>query len=321
MKHAVEAAASIAKLPFVQPGCRTVSGVVKFSNASALADFDDSLFAHFSAPDLDLFLSDHVIDKDTLELAESFAMAAVLGPAGSTIAQDLSLEIVGEFFFKDNIDSNHNFLYLFEQRSLAWQPVLVPPEVQERIIVELEKNRCLAEAKAVLVSAITYLQTNSEPLFIAKMRNAIISDILEGMKKVGILTEQHVSATTLTVLNRYIKLEVRHAFGLLKGIMSRMSGDDIFGGRIPAGWDTPLDSPTERITREMLRSLDSDVLESLLGLAKNISSTIDIPEWLLPEQPLLFAIRQTEGDDWNGIPPELKMEHLGHVLLIAESLF
>jgi len=161
-------------------------------------------------------------------LAESFAMVAVLGPAGSTIAQDLSLEIVQEFCFKDRIESDHHFLSLLEKRSMAWQPTVVPPEAQERILVDLEKNRCLAEAKAVLVSAITHLQTNTEPLFIAKTRNTFISDILEGMQRAGILTEQHLSATTMTALNRYIKLEVRHAFSLLKGVISRMRGDDLF---------------------------------------------------------------------------------------------
>jgi len=119
----VETAAYIAQMPFVQPGCRAGSGRVRlsFSSTAVLADFDDSLFAHFLALDLDRFLSDHVIDKDTLGLAESFAMAAVLGPAGSTIAQDLSLEIVGEFFFKDNMESDR-FLSSLERRSLAWQP-------------------------------------------------------------------------------------------------------------------------------------------------------------------------------------------------------
>jgi hypothetical protein len=35
---------------------------------------------------------------------------------------------------------------------------------------------------------------------------------------------------------------------------------------------------------------------------------------------LLYAIRQIEGPEWDGIPVELKMENLGHLLLIAESL-
>jgi hypothetical protein len=40
----------------------------------------------------------------------------------------------------------------------------------------------------------------------------------------------------------------------------------------------------------------------------------------MPEKSLLYAIRQIEGAEWDGIPVELKMENLGHVLLIAESL-
>jgi len=161
-------------------------------------------------------------------LAESFSRATVLGPVGSTIAQDLSLEINRDFCFKHTIESDHHFLSLIEMHSLTWQPTVVPPEIQERILVDLKKNRCLAEAKAVLMSAITHLQTNTESFFIAKMRNSFTFDILEGMKRAGILTEQHLSATTMTALNRYIKLEVRHAFSLLKGVISRMRGDDLF---------------------------------------------------------------------------------------------
>jgi hypothetical protein len=39
-----------------------------------------------------------------------------------------------------------------------------------------------------------------------------------------------MSNATLGVLNRHLRLEVRHVFGLLKAIVSRMKGDDIFGG-------------------------------------------------------------------------------------------
>jgi len=86
-------------------------------------------------------------------------------------------------------------------------------------------------------------------------------------------------------------------------------------GQIPTGWDTLQDNSTERITREKLRSLDSDVIESLVGQANNITSIEDVPEWLHPDNSLLFAISLTDGT-----PAELKMEHLGFVLLIAESL-
>ena len=126
MSHAVEAAASIAQLSFVQPGCRAKSGRVElcFSNAADLADFDDSLYAHVSAQEVDGYISDHVIrdhvirdlvggdyvycdhviDVHTIGLAdEIFAMNAVLGPAGSTIAQDLRLGGIGEFFLKDDL--------------------------------------------------------------------------------------------------------------------------------------------------------------------------------------------------------------------------
>jgi len=52
-----------------------------------------------------------------------------------------------------------------------------------------------------------------------------------------------------------------------------------------------------------------------VGQANNITSIEDVPEWLHPDNSLLFAISLTDGT-----PAELKMEHLGFVLLIAESL-
>lgn len=318
----METAAYIAQMPFVQPGCRQDSNraLLSFSNAAALADFDDSLFAHVSVQEVDAFISDHAIDIHTIELAESFAMAVVLGPAGNTIAQNLTLEIVGEFSFKDNVESNH-FLSSLERRSSALQPTALPPGVQERIIVELEDNQRLAEAKDVLVSTIIHVLSNTEPLFISKMRQSFISDILEDMEGAGILTQQHLSATTMTILKKHIQLEVRHAFGLLKGIISRMRGDDIFRGRIPAGWDTMLDDRTAQDTTERLRSQGTDIRDSLLQMANIISSSEEIPEWLSPDKSLLTAIRQIELDDnWNGIQPELKIKHLGHVLILAENL-
>lgn len=308
-------------MPFVQPYCRAGSGRVRlsYSSTAALANFDESLFAHVSAQEVDRFLSNHVIDRETLPLAESFAMGAVLGQAGSTIAEDLALEVVTEFIFKDNLDSG-NFLAALERRSLAWQPAAITPEIQERIIGDLEKNRSLGEAKDVLVSAISHLQSNTEPLVITKMRKGFISDVLEELKKAGILTERHLSVDTLSVLNRHIRLEVRHAFGLLKGIISRMKGDDIFGGRIPAGWDTMMPERVAQITRQKLRSQAGSIMDTLHQMVGIVSSSEPVPAWLTPDKSLLLAIRQTEGDDWDGIQAELKMEHLGHVLLLAESL-
>ena len=322
LSHAVETAAFIAQMPFVQPGCRPDSNRAQllFSNAAALADFEDSLFVHVSIEEVNAFITDHAIDIDTIELAESFAMAVVLGPAGNTIAQNLTLEIVGEFYFKDNVDSNH-FLSSLERRSSALQPTALPPGVQERNIVELEDNQRLAEAKDVLVSTIIHVLSNTEPLFISKMRLSFISDILEDLERAGILTQRHLSATTMTILKKHIQLEVRHAFGLLKGIISRMRGDDIFRGRIPAGWDTMLDDRTAQDTMEKMRSQGSDIRDSLLHMTNIISSSEEVPEWLSPDKSLLTAIHLIELDhNWNGIQRELKMEHLGHVLILAENL-
>ena len=40
---------------------------------------------------------------------------------------------------------------------------------------------------------------------------------------------------------------------------------------------------------------------------------------LQPQRSLLSAIRQLEGESWDGIGPQLRMEHIGHVLLLPES--
>ena len=140
--------------------------------------------------------------------------------------------------------------------------------------------------------------------------------------KLNILTESHMSDATKTALNRHLKLEVRHVFGLLKAIMSRMKGDDIFGGRIPEGWTTMLPEHLAQLTGQQLRAdaQPDGFLETLLQLVTIVSSSQPVPVDLTPEKSLLYAIRQIEGPEWNGIPVELKMENLGHVLLIAESL-
>ncbi len=205
----MNAATSVAELPIGDSGRRTDGSSrirISCSTAADLAEFDDSLCAHVSVKELDLFICDHVIDKDTLGLAESFAMAAVLGSSGSTpLVQGLYLDDIGKFLFKDDENSDH-FLTSMERRSKNWQQTAIPREVQESIIVDLEKNRCLAEAKALLIAAITHLQSITEPLLVSKMQEAGISNVLEDMERAGILTEQHLSPTTMDVLNRYIKV-------------------------------------------------------------------------------------------------------------------
>jgi hypothetical protein len=138
LSHAVEAASSIALTDFIQPLCRAGSGRVRLSCSSAatLTDFDESLYAHVSTEEVDRFIRDHVIDRATLQLAESFAVSAILGSAGSTIAEDLSLDVIPEFVFKDDMESS-NFLTILERRSLAWQPSSIPPQLQELILADL----------------------------------------------------------------------------------------------------------------------------------------------------------------------------------------
>ncbi len=181
----------------------------------------------------------------------------------------------------------------------------------------------MKEARSVLISAITHLHSTTEPLFISKIRNHLISDVMEEMMQAQILTESHMSNATLTTLNRHFKLEVCHAFGLLKAIVSRMKGDDIFSGRIPEGWRTMLTEQLAQLTSQKLRrdaAQGSDIKDTLLLLVNTIASSQPVPEWLEPNKSLLLAIQQTKGDDWEGIPIEVKMENLGHVLLIVESL-
>jgi hypothetical protein len=143
LRHAVEAASSIALTNFIRPLCRTVCGTtgsgrvrISCNSAAALADFDESLYAHVSTEKVDRFICDHVIDRFTLQLAESFAMTAVLGSAGSTIAEDLYLEVIPEFVFKDDVDSS-KYLVVLERRSIVWQPSAIPPQMQELIIADL----------------------------------------------------------------------------------------------------------------------------------------------------------------------------------------
>ncbi len=137
-----------------------------------------------------------------------------------------------------------------------------------------------------------------------------------------ILTERHMSNATLGVLNRHLRLEVRHVFGLLKAIMSRMKGDDIFGGRVPEGWTAMIPERLAQLTSQKLRAdaQPDGFLETILQMVNIVSASQPVPIDLMPEKSLLYAIRQIEGAEWDGIPVELKMENLGHVLLIAESL-
>lgn len=57
--------------------------------------------------------------------------------------------------------------------------------------------------------------------------------MLEELLKAKILTELHISEGTKLAFTHHLKLEVCHAFGLLKTITFRMKGVD---GRVPDGW-------------------------------------------------------------------------------------
>lgn len=185
-----------------------------------------------------------------------------------------------------------------------------------------EKNRCLAEARSVLISVITHLHSNTEPLVVSKVRKNYISEVLEELVQAEVLTERHISNATVGALNRHLKLEVRHAFGLLKAIVARMKGDDIFGGRVREGWTTMIPERLAQLTRQKLRAdtQPGGILESLLQMVNIISGNQTVPVELTPDKSLLYAIRQIEGSEWDGIPAELKMEHLGHLHNIVESV-
>ena len=80
-----------------------------------------------------------------------------------------------------------------------------------------------------------------------------------------------------------------------------------------------LSEQTAQRTSQLLRAHNDSVVDTLLALVNNINQPDPAPE-LQPQRSLLFAMRQLEGEDWDGIGPELRMEHIGHVLLLAESL-
>ena len=153
----------------------------------------------------------------------------------------------------------------------------------------------------------------------SKVRDSFIADIFQELIRDGILTERHLSIGTLSVLNRHVKLQVRHVFGLLKGIWARMNDDDIFGGRIPPRWGVMLPDPLAQLTLRKMQSQGGEILDTLLQLANIVSSSDPVPAILEPDQSLLLAIRTMEDAGWEGVPAELKMENLGHVLLLAES--
>ena len=166
LNHAIEVASSIALTDFIQPHCRAGSGRVRLScsSAAALTDFDESLYAHVSTEDVDRFIRDHVIDHTTVQLAESFAMAAILGPAGSTIAEDLSLDVIPEFVFKIDTEAG-NYLLTLERRSLAWQPTSIPTAIQELILSDLVRIVSFVVLIASFINFDFFKNTGEKPKF------------------------------------------------------------------------------------------------------------------------------------------------------------
>jgi hypothetical protein len=153
----------------------------------------------------------------------------------------------------------------------------------------------------------------------SQVRNSFISDIFQELIDVGILTERHLSTGTLSILNRHLKLQVCHVFGLLKAICARMNDDDIFGRRVPQRWGVMMPDRLAQLTLRKMQSQSGDIMDTLLQMANIVSSPGAVPSNLEPDQSLLLAIRLMEGEEWQGVPAELKMENLGHVLLLAES--
>lgn len=179
----------------------------------------------------------------------------------------------------------------------------------------------MGEAKSLLISVLSHLLSNTEPLVISKVRKTYVTDVLEELVRTGILTEQHVSSLTLDAFNRHIRLQVHQALGLLKSVFRRMKGDDLFGGRIQPGWDVMMPERLIRETTEMMRAhAENDIRTTLLDIANVISSSQSVPHELSPDNQLLKAVRIYEGEGWQGIPADLTLANLGHALLIAEGL-
>lgn len=138
LANAVEAANSLAQIDFIKMHCRKGSSRTRLncSSAAGMAEFDESLYSHVSREQVDRFIVDHVIDNNTLRLAESFAMVSVLGSAGSTIAADLFLDPIPEFTFKETTSSENHVLSL-ERRFSTWQPTTLTNEIVELILADL----------------------------------------------------------------------------------------------------------------------------------------------------------------------------------------
>ena len=93
-----------------------------------------------SAEEVNRFIRYHVINEITLQLAESFAMAAIRGSAGilgpTTIAKGLLLDVTPEFVFQMDTESGNYLVYL-ERRSLTWQPASIPNALRGLILSDL----------------------------------------------------------------------------------------------------------------------------------------------------------------------------------------
>ena len=141
LNHAVESALSVAQISFVRPHCRQDKRfLLSCTNAAAMNDFDESLYAHVSTEEVDRFIRDHAIDGTILPLAELFAKTAILGSTGSMIAAGLRFDVIDEFVFKDDMKSV-NYIANLERRAVPWQPSPIPPEFQKLILIDLVRKR------------------------------------------------------------------------------------------------------------------------------------------------------------------------------------
>lgn len=322
LDDAIAAASSVMLTDFVQPHCRKGSGriMISCSDASCLSQFDACVYPHVPMEEVDRFIREHAIDQSTMNLAESYAMQTLLGSAGSTIAEDVGFDTLTEFVFQDLVETD--LLLSLQKLEAVWKPIQIPIELQAKIVADLETNRSLKEAKSVLLSVIQFVKQNTEPLLINEVLDRPISNIISDLKNIGIITERHVSNTTIDILNDHFKVKVCHSIALLKYIMERMGGRDPLRGLIPKHYDVTLTEKMAVTIKQQLRSIfPHSIVETLRHLAQVVSNNeaSNLPLCMLPEASLLEAVRQVDSEV-DSISSTLTLRHLGHVLLIAESI-
>ena len=64
-------------------------------------------------------------------------MTAILGFAGSTIVKNLSLDVIPEFIFKDDVESSNFLPSLWRDAPFLGRRSSIPPQLQELILTDL----------------------------------------------------------------------------------------------------------------------------------------------------------------------------------------